>query len=530
MVFKRLALIVMLILLPQGWASANEINLISVDLDQVVVCDVIADPVNTSAVDSIAANSIPSELSIRPPSFSEPACKTQSGWEIDPQNTALWAKFSLDIPQTMLDDKQPLSVYVSGKTSSRVYFNGVYLGQNGTPSLKASDEFPGKIDAMFYVPPSLIKLNNNHIMILFSSHHGFLKLTSPINFIGFGSYAGTTAILQQSLGLSFLPLGALVLGALYFLVTSFSPLNRQTNVLFLLMCSLAACQLFAEISRSLFSYSYPLHDLRLMLIASFSWSFGICLLYFISSKLELSKTRMWTALGGLLSLLAVYWVPGFDPKTAVGILVPSCFCTVLIIVQLLKRPSMELFVSLSVLLALITIVLFTLSSFHDILFYYIITAVLGFLFIQQALKLNKEQNQRKLEQQQIAKLQFKLEQNQQQQQPQKISINSAGKVERVPSEQIAYCKAAGDYVELYLDGKKEILFSGNLKELELQLPATFLRVHRSYSVNIDYIQSLSSQSTRQKNVASAGGFLTLKGDYEVPVSRRIMPQVRNALK
>jgi DNA-binding LytR/AlgR family response regulator len=211
-------------------------------------------------------------------------------------------------------------------------------------------------------------------------------------------------------------------------------------------------------------------------------------------------------------------------------LVPSCFCTVLIIVQLLKRPSMELFVSLSVLLALITIVLFTLSSFHDILFYYIITAVLGFLFIQQALKLNKEQNQRKLEQQQIAKLQFKLEQNQQQQQPQKISINSAGKVERVPSEQIAYCKAAGDYVELYLDGKKEILFSGNLKELELQLPATFLRVHRSYSVNIDYIQSLSSQSTRQKNVASAGGFLTLKGDYEVPVSRRIMPQVRNALK
>lgn len=530
MVLKRLALIVMFILLPQGWASANEINLVSVNLARVIVCDVIADSVKTSDIGPIAINTIPSDLSIRPPSFSEPECNTLSGREIDPQNTALWAKFSLDIPQTMLNDKQPLSVYVSGKTSSRVYFNGTYLGQNGTPSIKASDEFPGKIDAMFYVPPSLIQPNDNHIVIQFSSHHGFLKLASPLNFVGFGSYAGTNVILQQRLGLSFLPLGALVLGALYFFVASFSPLNRQTNVLFLLMCSLAACQLFAEISRTLFSYSYPLHDLRLMLIASFSWSFGICLLYFICVKLKLSNVRVWTAFGGFLSLIAVYWVPGFDAKSALGILVPSCFCTLLMIVQLFKRPSKELFVSLLVLLALIAIVLITLSRFHDILFYYIITAVLGFLFIQQALKLNKEQNQRKLEQQQVAKLQFKLEQNQQQQQPQKISISSAGKVELIASEKIAYCKAAGDYVELYLDENKEILFSGNLKELEAQLPTTFLRVHRSYLVNMDYIQSLSSKSIKQQNVASAGGFLALKGDYEVPVSRRIMPQVRNAIR
>ena len=172
----------------------------------------------------------------------------------------------------------------------------------------------------------------------------------------------------------------------------------------------------------------------------------------------------------------------------------------------------------------------TLGNFHDILFYYIITCVLGFLFAQQALKLNKGQKQRKLEQQQIAKLQFRLEQNQQEQQPQKIIINSAGKVELVASDQIAYCKAAGDYVELYLDKSKQILFSGNLKHLEALLPTSFLRVHRSYLVNMDYIDSLSTKSTRQHEVTSGGGFLTLRGDYEVPVSRRIMPQIRNAIR
>ena len=74
--FKRLVLISMLILLQQTWASANEINLVSVNLDKVVVCDVIADSANLSAVGSIAADSIPSELTVRLPSFGEPECKT----------------------------------------------------------------------------------------------------------------------------------------------------------------------------------------------------------------------------------------------------------------------------------------------------------------------------------------------------------------------------------------------------------------------------------------------------------------------
>jgi len=87
-----------------------------------------------------------------------------------------------------------------------------------------------------------------------------------------------------------------------------------------------------------------------------------------------------------------------------------------------------------------------------------------------------------------------------------------------------------DYVELYLDESRQILFSDNLKELEAQLPTTFLRVHRSYLVNLDYIDSLSSKSTKQQEVISGGGFLNLRGACEVPISRRIMPQVRNAIR
>nr|WP_196139578.1 LytTR family DNA-binding domain-containing protein [Aliikangiella sp. G2MR2-5] len=86
---------------------------------------------------------------------------------------------------------------------------------------------------------------------------------------------------------------------------------------------------------------------------------------------------------------------------------------------------------------------------------------------------------------------------------------------------IFYCKASGDYVELYLKDKQMKLFSGSLKKLESELPSTFLRVHRSYLVNLDQVQSLISEA--------GGGNLIMSNDEQVPVSRRLMPSVRSAV-
>lgn len=514
---KYLLLTISLIIL--GFLSQNLLaaDIISIDINEVIICP--AQPDKTT-----------------PPLFTESGCFKTHGANINPQNTAIWVKTLLNIPQQMLDNKYPHSIFVSGKSSSEVYLNGHLIGKNGTPSLLALDEFPGKIDAMFYVQPHLIKKGSNELVLFLSSHHGFLNLKSPLNFVGFGIYADPAFYIQRNIWQSFVPLGALILGILYFGVSCFSPYQRQTNVLFLLMSLFAASQLFIELSRALFSYSYPFQDIRLLLIVSLSMGFGLCLLVYVTFKFlpinseSRNKNRnFWIASGAVLTLIGVILIPGFDGKTATAIFIPSLVSTMLIAIQAIKLKTRELWIYLVFFALLTTTIVFNLNQFHDQIFYYIITCALCFLFIQQALKLSKEQASRKVEQQQVVKLQFKLDQNEQKIHPEKIKINSSGKIELISTDQITYCKASGDYVEVNLKDNKQLLYSGNLKELEKQLPTTFARVHRSYVVNMDLIVSLKSSISATQKISSGSGLLLLENGNDVPVSRRIMPKIRQAL-
>jgi two-component system LytT family response regulator len=69
----------------------------------------------------------------------------------------------------------------------------------------------------------------------------------------------------------------------------------------------------------------------------------------------------------------------------------------------------------------------------------------------------------------------------------------------------AYCK-------LFLDGKREILVSKPLRELEAVLPLNvFFRVHKSHLININFVKKYSKEE---------GGFITMNNGDQVPISRR----------
>jgi two-component system LytT family response regulator len=71
-----------------------------------------------------------------------------------------------------------------------------------------------------------------------------------------------------------------------------------------------------------------------------------------------------------------------------------------------------------------------------------------------------------------------------------LLIKQPGRYYFVAAEQIQYLEARGNYVLLYVDGQPHPMRT-TLRELEGQLdPQVFLRVHRSFIVNVNFVQEL----------------------------------------
>lgn len=76
-----------------------------------------------------------------------------------------------------------------------------------------------------------------------------------------------------------------------------------------------------------------------------------------------------------------------------------------------------------------------------------------------------------------------------------LFVKVDGQMVRILEEEILWIKAAKDYAEIFLIGKR-LLVHSTMKNLEAQLPPKdFLRVHRSYIVRIDQIESMKGKSS-----------------------------------
>jgi two-component system LytT family response regulator len=95
---------------------------------------------------------------------------------------------------------------------------------------------------------------------------------------------------------------------------------------------------------------------------------------------------------------------------------------------------------------------------------------------------------------------------------QRIAFRDGGTIEVVPVQRIDYIEAQDDYVHVYSRGAKHIK-QQPLGELEALLdPTRFLRVHRSYIVNLESL-------ARVEPYAKDSRVAVLKDGTRVPISR-----------
>lgn len=455
------------------------------------------------------------------PSFEETTCSALHRQEIDLHKKLVWVKATVTIPDTLLNGNKPLGLFVSAKASSAFYLNGEFIGQNGNPSTRARDELVGLMDTVFYLPKRKLRAGQNTLIFKMSSHHGYIKLANPVHWVAVAPYTKPSGIILKGYLPSFLPLGVLIVGALYFGFIAIGHRDNKEMFLIPLAALFAAGQLFAEVSRGAFPYHYPFHDIRLMLILSCALASGLCLLLHITNRF-IEKYR-WPATAGayVVVLISVVLTPGFDSKTLYALQIPATIGVLIAIYAAGGQKPKSNVYALVLLLFSLTIYL-TPNEFLDVYYYYVVSTLLLFLFAQQIQLLTQEKELRASERARADRLQLILDESIEKKSPSTIKVSEAGKVTLVPTDQIAFCKGARDYVELMILDKGNRLHNETLAELEKSLPATFLRVHRSYIVNSHFIETL------ERDASGSGTLLLTTGD-KLPVSRRIMPKVRKAL-
>jgi two-component system LytT family response regulator len=106
--------------------------------------------------------------------------------------------------------------------------------------------------------------------------------------------------------------------------------------------------------------------------------------------------------------------------------------------------------------------------------------------------------------------------------PDRMSVKSGGRVVLIPFDELTYVRAAANYVELHLiDRSVEV--REKISTMESRLPADqFLRIHRSYLVNLTAVQELYPVGGGEYMVA-------LRNGKQLPVGPTYPPSIRRAL-
>ena len=96
-------------------------------------------------------------------------------------------------------------------------------------------------------------------------------------------------------------------------------------------------------------------------------------------------------------------------------------------------------------------------------------------------------------------------------------VKSSGQQHRINFDEILYVESIKDYVNIKTESQEYIVLD-TLKSLENQLPAKFIRVHKSFILNLDKVKSLNSKK------------IIINSEQEIPIGEMYRSNFLDKLK
>ncbi|NBW10182.1 MAG: DNA-binding response regulator [Caulobacteraceae bacterium] len=420
---------------------------------------------------------------------------------IDPQGRELWLRSTVQRPS----GDGPVALYIAGVASSDVWLNGQHLGANGRPGSSAATEAAGRYQIAFPIPERLWRPTDNAVVIHMSSFHGVVRLDGPIAGIVVGPYPWTPP--AGLMAITFIAAGTLFAAAFGFGVIH--SLRRTGSSLTLAaLAGVAGLQAIVESLRSLIPYAYPAHGWRLIGIWGLSAAFAVLLVSWVVARFQPQARRPLITVA-LIAVAATGLAPGFDLKTVLVLLIGLGLSATVTAVAVWRRvPGSRL--TLAYLAAFLAVSFVFPAWLSDLTYFLFAAGLLLPLLMAEVVRLGRDDQAREIALTRAAA------------RPNCLTVASSRGVERVPLADIVAVVGADDYVELRLTDGRRLLHAARLDRLEAELPASFLRVHRSVIANLAHVRGLERDGGR--------GRLLMDDGPSLPISRNRLPAVRDALE
>ena len=91
-----------------------------------------------------------------------------------------------------------------------------------------------------------------------------------------------------------------------------------------------------------------------------------------------------------------------------------------------------------------------------------------------------------------------------------IFLKTEHRVVRVNIADIRYIEGMSEYLKVHINGQRPIIMLFSMKKMEERLPSHFLRIHRSYIVNMRHVQEV----TKNRIVMDSDTYLPIGDMYK----------------
>jgi len=132
------------------------------------------------------------------------------------------------------------------------------------------------------------------------------------------------------------------------------------------------------------------------------------------------------------------------------------------------------------------------------------------VFIQSTILLV---NQLRARSKELAELKLEQEKNQQQ----FLTVRSKRQNHQIRLQDISHIESLSDYLSIYFVNAKPITTKETISSFQEMLPSNFLRIHRSFIINLNYVTHFSSTKVNLN-------------DVELPISRSYKEMALNVLQ